>query len=193
MYHDVPSFNSLVHNVSSRKDSMSVFHVNIRSLKNKQLEIDSFFESLDYNFNFMAFTETWFQNDQDVVHFSGYRSEGVYRSDRRGGGTSLYIKDGITYDVLGEFSGVTANYESVVVKSVGTVIASVYRPPSYDTKPFFEYITSLFEYVSSEMLPIVLVGDFNIDVLRNTPQSDQLLNLIESYSCGNIRQLELQD
>lgn len=36
------------------------------------------------------------------------------------------------------------------------------------------------------MLPIVLVGAFNIDILRNTPQSDQLLNLMESYYHGNV-------
>lgn len=94
-YYDAEAFIRLVNSFNLRKnDNLSVFHVNIRSMKNKIFELDNVFQSLRYSFDVLAFTETWFCNKDDVVALHGYSSEGVYRNDRRGGGTSIYIKKG---------------------------------------------------------------------------------------------------
>lgn len=79
VYLDSTSFNSVVHDpFLLRSDKMSIFHINIRSLQNKWFEIETALDSLDNRFDLLAFTETWFSSEHDVVNFAGYKSEGVY-------------------------------------------------------------------------------------------------------------------
>lgn len=109
-----------------------------------------------------------------------------YRNNRKGGGSSIYVKAGISYEVLSEFSCVTVHFESVTIKCVGVLIASIYRPPAGDVKEFVEYVSSILEYASLLNLQIVLVGDFNIDILTPSTQCQQFLDVIESFSCSNV-------
>lgn len=73
--------------------------------------------------------------------------------------------------------------ESVVVRCLGSLIASVYRPPSGDINEFFEFVNEILDYVSCLNLPIVLVGDFKIDLLSSTRSCRRFLDVIESFSC----------
>lgn len=103
-YFDSSLFTSAVNAPFFLKDKLSIFHLNARSLKNKYMETETYLESLEHKFEVLAFTETWFTSANDIIHFDGYKCEGVYRKHRRGGGTSLYLKNHLSYELLSEFS-----------------------------------------------------------------------------------------
>lgn len=74
---------------------MSVFHLNGRSLKNKY-EVSMFLNSLEFIFDALAFTETWFTPDCEEVFFPNYKSIMMSRDDRRGGGVPYIYKITLT-------------------------------------------------------------------------------------------------
>lgn len=55
-YHDVCALNNLF---KDRPKQFSVFHLNARSLRNKQDELCSLFQSISYTFDVLLFTEAW--------------------------------------------------------------------------------------------------------------------------------------
>lgn len=69
-------FNNLVCTSSlSSSNTMSIFHVNIRCMKNKLFEINAALQFLNQKFDVLAFTETWFLCEQDVVALVGYETK----------------------------------------------------------------------------------------------------------------------
>lgn len=185
-YHDCFSFTRIVQNCSFECGHMSLFHVNIRSLKNKWHETELSLSSLNHKFDIMAFTETWFLDESEVLSVPGYREVGVYRRNRRGGGSSLCLKEELDYEVFPEFSLLCDHYESIAVLSLGTLVASVYRPPSGDFCEFLQFLSNVFEHALSLNIPIVFVGDFNIDLLSGSPECRRFCDAIESFGCSNV-------
>ena len=55
-------------------------------------------QSLDHDFSFIGLTETWLdENKQDLYDLPGYNCIHRYREGRRGGGVSLYMRNGISF------------------------------------------------------------------------------------------------
>lgn len=93
-YHDVTSFNDLVvKNSCFHEKGLKLFHINAQSLRNKQADIETYLSQLNCCFDFLAFSETWYAGEYDVIHFSGYKHISIYRSRKRGGGVSLYARE----------------------------------------------------------------------------------------------------
>lgn len=186
-YYDNTSFVDLLQGCQAlTKGNLSLFHLNARSMRNKSDEIDVYLGSLDFRFDVLAFTETWYTSRSDVVNFDGYKYEGRYRENKRGGGIALYFRNNIAFDVMPELSVLNTHCESLVVKCCGTVIVLVYRPPSGSINDFLLYMDDLIDRISFLNLPMVVIGDMNIDLLCSSPACRQFLDVIESYNCKNV-------
>lgn len=185
-YYNSSIFNSTLRSHSLKpSDHLSIFHVNSRSLSGKVMELETALEALDHKFDILAFTETWFSSVSDVNFLDGYKCESVYRKGRRGGGCSLYIRNNLNYFVLAEFSAVNDDYESIAVKCCSTVIAAIYRPPSGDFHEFSLSVSKILEYATMTGLSVVLIGDFNINLLLSNSQTQRFKDVIESFHCSN--------
>lgn len=97
-YHDPNSFCSFLASTKPTRNFSSLFHLNAQSLRNKHEEIGIYLNLLKHKFSDLAFTETWFSSEEDVVSFDGYNTEYLYRHKKRGGGVALYIKEGISHN-----------------------------------------------------------------------------------------------
>lgn len=187
-YYDALSFNLAVRSsLVCETDSISLFHVNIGSMKNKEFEIQAALRSLNHRFDILAFSETWFTSETDVPFF-GYKSEGVYRKCRKGGGVALYFKENLQYEVLSDLSLVCTHYESIAVKCSGTLVACAYRPPSSETVEFVQFMRDLLECACTLNMPVILVGDFNINLLENRVPRRLFLEVIDTFDCSNVIQ-----
>lgn len=142
---------------------------------------------LDHIFDILAFTETSIKSKDDVMNFPGYKSEGVHRSDRRVGGTSLCFRDSHGYILCPEFSNVYIDhFESIDVKCLESLIDFVYRLPTDEINEYLNYVSELLAYVSCVNLPVVLMGDFNIDVLSSGSSCRSFRDVIESFGCSSV-------
>lgn len=99
-YYDSASLNQFAANILNNSRGLWFFHLNARSLRNEQDELEIYLHDLHIQFDILAFTETWITDKDDAVTLGGYTAESVYRKDRRGGGVSLYIRHNLCYSVL---------------------------------------------------------------------------------------------
>ena len=82
----------------SSSNYFSILHLNIRSIKEnfenfKMFLINQF--SINFTFSIVCFSETWLDETNSTENFlcelPNYMSKHYVRSDRRGGGVSLYV------------------------------------------------------------------------------------------------------
>ena len=95
------------------------------------------------------------------------------------GGTAIYIKKGLNYKLRKDLEICKSKQlESTLIeinlKNENIVIGSIYRHPSMKLSEFNNnYLTNLLDTLSLENKTVVLLGDFNADLLKY----DQISNI----------------
>lgn len=83
-----------------------------------------------------------------------------------------------------------------VITSGKYVIVSIYRPNSShwsDIKVFFDRIHDLFQKLTLENSRFVVSGNFNIDLLSPTNETNKFISLIESFNSNFWSHVNLCD
>jgi hypothetical protein len=176
--------------VASHRESFSVLYINIRSIKNKFSELCSLIKLLSVQFTFIVLTETMLTNDLDFnFEINGYKSVAIYRT-RSGGGIKVYWRDILNARVLDNLSGLYLTHEALFLQAeiagMGTVtIGAIYRPPNLSMDNFKEYIET--NIMSRQFKKLILVGDFNIDMLKvdNDRKINEFVGMMHSYGHCN--------
>merc|ERR1711867_148726 len=96
--------------------------------------------------------ETWLKTDHTLTEtkIQGYSEYRTVRPKRRGGGVSIYIKEGYTVLNNNEHSNGECGVVHMKVKELNTHIASIYRPPSAKVDSFEDIINKLREWILGE-------------------------------------------
>lgn len=132
--------------VSTRTPAMSFFHLNVRSLANKTVDMTTLLETFGITFTAILLTETWYTLASEVCCPDGYQYFFRNRHGKRGGGILLLVQDCVACDIVEEYSLVTPHYELVTVHSNKSLISVIYRPPSGDLNQFFSFTDNFFGY-----------------------------------------------
>lgn len=174
-------FNSL--NLSH---SLSFVHYNVQSILTK---LDTLYAEL-YEFDILAFTETWLSpavDPTDLLLESYCEPE---RKDRPGdshGGIMIYIKEGIFYKRRKDLE--PRNIECIWLEIANCnrrlLFGLFYRPPSSDA----EYITytenSIALAIDTNISDIIVTGDFNFDLL-NERTSRKIESICTQYTLFQV-------
>ena len=74
------------------KHGLSIIHLNCRSLKANFNQIKDYLKDLHVKIDVITMSETWLNESEiEYVHFNGYEGVHTCRSERKGGGVSIYI------------------------------------------------------------------------------------------------------
>lgn len=145
-----------------------LLHQNIRSFNKNYDEFNAFCLQLEQTPDVLIFTETW-GSDSCCNDLEGYRSYHVYRTDRSGGGVSVYVKSAIKSHQIENLSLCHDSYEfnvvNIVISPQCTIkLFAIYRPPDKSTIP--QFIDKLSDMLASTTANdhVFLIGDFNIDL-----------------------------
>lgn len=180
------SFRDFVLNEGKRSSFLSFYHLNAQSLRNKEDHINEFIVSLGFEFDILAFTETWFNTVYDVIQIDGYNAEYLNRCSKKGGGVALYIKNAVRYEVMAEHCAMSGDYELLFIRCKNFITGVVYRPPSGSLVEFFRQFEILLDSLSSIDIPVVILGDFNIDLLKSGDTSvNEFVDLLSMYGFSN--------
>lgn len=127
----------------------------------------------------MCLTETHITEDigEFEIAIENYRVVRTNTENNRTGGVLTYIYQGIEFKVLN-----TKNVENnfwintvqLMGKYEGTVICNVYHSPSESDGRFIELIVSECEELTEKGI-VILMGDFNIDVMKETQYTKRLI------------------
>ena len=132
-----------------------------------------FLDSLCFTFSAICLSETWCQpheTSNSNLQIPGYVSLHQTRKNRRGGGLCIFLLESLSYKVRDDLAVNSSAIECLCVEvfnknSKIIVLNLAYRPPNGDPNEIenhFKNILSKREITNKEL---VLVGDFNINVL----------------------------
>lgn len=184
-YYDHSSFNSAYAGLNSNK-FLSLFHLNVRSIRNKQDTLDNFFANISLKFDLLLFSETWLSELDTPPKFYNYSYCGLTRAASRGGGVAMYIKNNLTYDLLHEFSFISENVECLSISLKSLTVVLIYRPPSGNKSQFLIFLDKILDFLTHSGSMFVIMGDMNINMLGTDGNASELDNIVASYGCSNL-------
>lgn len=189
--YDETQFNDLF--LTMPHNIFSTFHLNIRSLSNKYDTFLNYLSSLNHAFSVIALSETWLtEESKDFFKLPNYNSVHHVRQNRIGGGVSLFIHDDYEFRTREDFCLMsdTTEVESIFLELTGfsggknVIVGVVYRPPDSTINVFNECLFSSLDLINKENKPCFILGDYNIDLFKNslgTPTGEFLNTLYSNY------------
>lgn len=181
---DITESSALKENLCNLHPYLSLLHLNIRSMRNKQDELDIWLNSLQVNFDALMFTETWLNETDASPTFNNYIP---IRLDRigRGGGLVIYLQRNYTYHVVDECTMVNSDLECLVVETSLFLVAVLYRPPTGYKRHFLKHLENMLLYCLNAKKQFFILGDVNINTLSSDTHAQDLMDLVSSYGCQN--------
>ena len=172
--------DGLIPNVCS--SGLKISHININSLPNKVDELSLLLGNDP--FDIVAVSETHCDStipDTDVCidNFTVIRKD----RSRHGGGVALYIRNSLSFSQinynLNEVEGLWIKIKQK--REDPLLLGVIYRPPN-SPNDFFETLTEMLHCISENEGEIILVGDFNCDLLPKNlnPESRNLLSVMDT-------------
>lgn len=166
--------------------SFKCFHLNIRSVKNKESDLCLYLEQIKQSFDAVLLTETWSTDETTVFRLPSYNTFYLNRSKSRGGGICILVKKEFTCELLQEFSLSTNDCEIMALKVENTLITVCYRPPSGSVSNFLDNLEIIFEFSARNRFSLVCGGDLNINILKNDAVAYKLNVLLKVYGLTNV-------
>ena len=177
-YYDIDQLGELL----VERGNLIVVHHNIRSFSRNFDQFSSLFAHISQKIDVLVLSETWFSDMHcgDIEGYVGYHS---YRDNKRGGGVSVYVRDNISCTCNLKFSLSLDYIETCCVEvfpisgdtSLNVTIIGIYRPPNAPLPVCSEKINNIFADLHNRS--IILMGDFNVDLLQEDHNSDFFNNL----------------
>ena len=174
-YFSEDTFNELLSTNSVTSKDLSILHLNIRSLPKNISNLQNYLECLNIDFTILGLSETWHNaNTIDVYNLMGYNCVNRYRENRIGGGLSIYVKNNIEFFQRSDLELCTEENECIFIEidrscvneSHNVILGLFYRPPNTNLPLFIDNINSILSKIKNEKKTCLLMGDFNIDLLK---------------------------
>ena len=160
------------------KNIFSTMSYNIRSFSANSDTFFSMFHNQNSYPDVLNLTETWFQ-DSNVEEIPGYKSYHTFRTSGRSGGVSLYIKNDFPSRILGDLCISNDIIEiccvEVTVNTTSFCILGIYRPHSGSIANFSEFLSDILENQSLNNKVCIIVGDLNINIINEDPQTNNFI------------------
>lgn len=140
-------------------ETINVIYMNIRSCRNKLDLIESFIASLKISLHAIVFTETWLYSEE-IFNIYGYQSFHCTRDCDRGGGVSIFVKDGISAHVLFAKHLDVSNFLVVELPDFSIKLTGIYNPGRNLT----QFISDI-DNTTTSFPASITFGDFNMNLL----------------------------
>ena len=177
-YADIDQYNK--NNANFRiwyKSSLSIMHVNARSLTKNLSKITDILHSLDSPLDMFLISETkliegsdsgWNEEAIRKVNIPGYKFYPTF-TNMLFGGTGIYIAEGLNCSGRDDLNLQCEGCESTFLeiptpgKQKNIIVGAIYRQPHDNHEYFFSSFYSTMEKISPKY-SVILLGDINIDV-----------------------------
>ena len=185
--------DSKVKSIEIGKEAFSLFSFNCRSLLAHQGEISACLDDFAFNFD-ISLTESWLQDgNKKLADMNRYVSFHSLRSDKGGGGISVYVRD-IDHATVIEGTCISTDYIECLGLKLETeykivYVLAFYRPPNANVDLFIEKFAELLLLVDScANSELYVCGDFNIDLLEldNSASVQHYMSTCNSLSLLNV-------
>lgn len=177
--------------VNNKITLFSIIHINSRSLLCNINEIYSLLNLCNNMFSVICITETWLnESSATLASLPNFNFVSKNRNLKAGGGVGFFIKESLKFITRDDLQFDSDYFESMVVEIFNVagksyLIIVIYRPPNTDPFKFFNDLSNLFKLLKSyKNKPIYILGDFNIDLLKNDYRNvgEHFISLMNSFN-----------
>ena len=186
-YIDCDDFKSTYSPKSSRY--LSFLHLNICSLSKDFDMLKCFLDSLEFDFGVTGISETRILNSSIPDNFNLLNYTPFFRkTEAAAWGTGLYISNDLTFKPRQDLSKKlysakklkTTFCELIMKNQTNVIVGCIYKDPHMDIDNFSKnYISPFLQQISKENKRLVLLGDFNINLL-NFNDVDSVKNFVDT-------------
>ncbi|XP_026746904.1 uncharacterized protein LOC113508137 [Trichoplusia ni] len=170
--------------VSQPRKFLNICHINAQSVPSHYSDLFDTFADADVHA--VLISETWLKPHllSTTYPLPGFILIRNDRVGKRGGGVAIYLKSGLSHKILVSSPANSATAEFIFIEAcvngAKIVLGVVYCPPCVD---YFSSIEPVLESLGSEYQHIVIMGDFNTDLLsHSSSRSRKLLDITRSAS-----------
>ena len=170
-YYDVNDHNKIVINQSD----LTVIHLNISSLALHIDKLELFLSLIKTKFDIICISESRITKNNSLttnINIPGYNFEHT-PTESKAGGSLMYISDKISYKLCNDLNiYCSKQLESVFIEVLipnkqNQLIGTVYKHPSMNVSKFnHEYLTDILTKIKNENKNIILMGDFNVNLIN---------------------------
>ena len=170
-----------------KEKGIKVSHLNIRSLRNKIHDLEILLK--DYPYELISLTETWLDEFicNNMITVNGYNLERKDRAEH-GGGVCCYIRSNIPYIRRYDLEDDELELLWIEIKprnETSFFVGTVYRQPSGSIS-FFDVLENNLDKAAAFSDRIVLLGDFNCNMLTVNSLSNRLNELSSSTGLNQL-------
>ena len=164
------------------RDKLLILHHNIRSFNRNFAHLSLLIDDLSPRPDIIVLSETWFtENTCDEIE--GYAGNHLYRTNRSGGGISIYVRIGLEIIRWYDYDIMNGDLEMCAVEVIldpkdrknSYIILGSYRPPNGSLTNFTNRLENIISCFRSRS--IIVCGDLNIDLFREDINSDVFNNI----------------
>ena len=184
-YYDVTAFAQ----IQKARDSLSLFHTNLRSLSAHFDELQLLLTALKAQFDVIGISETREQAKGYLknVDFNGYVLHSQH-SKSSAGAVALYVKSNLDHFARNDLSILEDEFETIWIeikstKGQNVLFCCTYRHPNTDINKFNNYIDNIMQKISKENKLLFIMCDFNLNLLNYESHNDtnDFINTVISH------------
>ena len=179
-------------------NAFSFLNCNIRSIQANIDNLINMLSELYFPLSVVGLTETKLKIDQEEILNINIPGDNFLSqpSLSNAGGVGVFVKNGISYSCRQDLSSVKEGYESLWIEiqndaEHNTICGIIYRHPHGNLDSFMIHLNTVIEKIHRENKYCVILGDFNLDLLKfeSHPGTNDFLNtLVSSYFQPQILQ-----
>ena len=177
-----------------KKQALSCFHLNIASLDKHHDQLTTLLSQLNHNFSILGISETRLHSpiENSDLAISGYKPFDT-PAVSAAGGTALFISKSLNSksrkDLSKLVSSNSGNLESTFAEIVlknrkNFIVGCIYKHPNLNVDLFNDqFLSPLLKKACQENKNIILLGDFNIDLLTCDTEisNSKFLDVLGAY------------
>ena len=191
-YYDIKKFNKIK---LDRESSFGMLHVNIASLNAHIDDLRTVLSRMKPEIDIIGISEHKIKKDftpSNNIDIGGYDEFIFEPTGSTHGGAGFYIKNGYDYIPRKDLNlNSTSHFEAMFVELIlkdrkNLIVGCIYRHPSSDisVNDFAEkYLEPIMYKIQREKKECVLMGDFNVDLLKSSGDNaaSKFYNTLSSY------------
>lgn len=177
---DLPNLPSHISNSQYR--SIKCIYLNARSMVSpgRFEDIKTLIDSIG-NIDLVFISESWLSNHSQAQYYqiNNYTQYHAVR-EQSGGGAALYVRNDLASNIITcieKFHSILK--VEIQIQNVKITCMVIYNPNKDNSKYFLEDLETCL--ADKNHKNILLVGDFNIDILRNSKETDYLMELTTNF------------
>ena len=180
--------NQEIANCFSEKH-FSFIHCNVRSISANLDNLTNMLNELHYPFTIVGLTETKLNISKDSIDnidLPGYQFLSQ-PSLSNAGGAGIFVQDFVKVSIRPELTKSEPGFEALWIEVLNDAHSNqlcgvIYRHPNGNISEFMEYLNFALDKTNRENKPCVIMGDFNLDLLKydSHPETDNFLNAMLS-------------